>query len=201
MLEGTVDVAPYGLSSFAKDDGYLYGGDPVSQTVYELFTGFDDMSQTVNNEWISAGEMYGRNDLKKTKKYRFAGQIAPDQSIGVYLQLDSLSFTKIGTILGSGDYVDSGASFAIGTTYIGQDVVGGDDGTLVSPFLMEIKVRAAKFRKRKIKLVAEGFGYCNLRQLTDFDIWVYENRLPKGYRTKQNVSVDGATTDEDSPSY
>lgn len=195
MPDNTVDIAPYGGSCFTKNGGFLYMGDPVSQTSYEMFTGFDDLGLKIQNYWISKGETYETDVLKKTKKYRFRGLISPDQSIKVYMSLDNGDYQHIGTILGSGDYVDYTTSYAIGTVQIGTSTIGGDDEDTVYKFLMEIKVRLPKFRKRKIKLSAEGIGYVAIQEIQDFDIWQYEDRLPKHYRIKQNVSLDGATTD------
>ena len=113
-------------------------GDPNAQTSYEMFTGFDDMGLPVQNEWRSAGEKYGTDVLKKTKKYRFRGQISPDQSISIYLSTDNGDDQLIGTILGSGDYVDYNSTTAIGTSFIGSEPIGGDDQTTVYQFVMEI---------------------------------------------------------------
>ncbi len=199
MVDKTVDVAPYGGSAFTKDGGFLYMGDPNAQTSYEMFTGFDDMGLAITNEWVSAADKYGMDALKKTKKYRFRGLISPDQSIEVYISLENGDFQLIGTILGSGDYVDYNSTTAIGTSFIGSETVGGDDQTAVYQFLMEIKVRLPKFRKRKIKFIAGGLGYVAMQEITDFDIWEYEDKLPKQYRLKQNVSLDGETTDVATP--
>jgi len=199
--ENTVDVAPYGIRTATQDNGLLYGGDPLSKTTYELFSGFDDMGTVVTNEWVSAGELYGTNRLKRTKNFYFRGSISPDQSIEVHVELDDGDYQHVGTILGSGDYVDYSASYAIGTTYIGQDTMGGGSDSQVYKFLMGMKIRLSKFRKRKIRFVVKGYGFCAMQQVTDQDIWMYEDKLPKKYRTKQNVSLDGATTDEDTPTY
>lgn len=199
MSDNTVDIAPYGGQSFTKTGGYLYMGDPNAMTTYEMFTGFDDMGQAVTNEWVSAGERYSLENLKRTKKYRYRGVISPDQSVGVYLSLDNGDFQFVGTILGSGDYVDYSSTTAIGTSFLGEEPIGGDDQTAVYQFFMEIKVRLPKFRKRKIKFVAEGIGYVALQEIQDFDIWQFTDRLPRQYRSKQNVSLDGTTTDLDDP--
>lgn len=197
----TVDTTYYGIRTATKANGMLYGGDPVSQTTYELFTGFDDNGIAIENQWTSRGETYASDALKKTKKYRFGGLISPQQAVEVYLSIDDREYQHVGTILGSGDYVNYSSTYAIGTTVIGTATVGGDDGETVYRFLMELKVRVPKFRKRKIRFVATGLGYVAFETLTDFDIWEYQNKLPRHYRTQQNVSLDGATTDESSPSY
>lgn len=199
MMEKTVDIAPYGGSAFTKNGGYLYMGDPNAQTSYEMFTGFDDMGLAVNNYWISAGDKYDLELLKKVKKLRFRGQISPDQNVSVFISTDNGDYQLVGTILGSGDYVDYNSTTAIGTSFIGEEPIGGDDQTTVYQFLMEIKIRIPKFRKRKIKFIANGIGYVSMQEMMDFDIWQFEDKLPKQYRTKQNVSVDGETTDLDEP--
>ena len=199
--ENTVDVAPYGIRTATQDNGLLYGGDPLSKTSYELFTGFDDMGVIVPNSWKSAGATHGTTRLKRTKNFVFKGSIAPDQVIQVYAEVEGGGNQLVGIILGSGDYVDYSASYAIGTTFIGQDTMGGGSDVQVYEFLMKLKVRLPKYRKRNLTFVATGLGYCSIQQLTDFDIWRYEDKLPKKYRTKQNVSLDGATTDEDTPTH
>lgn len=199
VTTGTVDVAPYGAQCFSKIDGVLYAGDPLSQTTYEMFTGFDNMGTKVLNRWESKADRLNSPALKKVKRFRFRGKLAPDQSLKISLAFDGGSFKHIGTILGSGDYVSHNVSSAIGTRFVGEGVVGGDDEIAVYPFLMEIKVRSEKFRTRKLKVEAQGFGYAELEQITDWDIWEYEDKLPKAFRVKQNVSLDGATTDLDLP--
>lgn len=195
MIDNTVDTTYYGVRAIAKDSGYLYGADPVSLTTYELFTGTDDNGIAITNDWVSNGDTYGSDVLKKVKKFRFKGALSPDQAIEVYISLDSEPFRLVGTILGTGSYVDNTTSYAIGTSMIGASTIGGDDTLPVYNFFMEIKVRAAKFRKRKLKFVSTGIGYAALEQMIDFDIWTYQDKLPRQYRTKQNVSVDGSETD------
>lgn len=192
MQTKAVDITNYGARTLTKTDGLLNAGDPLSQTTYELLTGFDDMGTLITNYWISNGERYGNDVLKKVKKLRFRGRIDPNQVIGVYVSTDSSDFQKIGVIRGDGDYVDYTASQAIGTSYVGEETIGGSGTTLVYPFYMEIKLKQPKFRKIQIKLEAEQFGYFGLQEITHFDIWLFEqHRLPKQYRQKQNVSLTG----------
>jgi len=201
VIEKSIDVAPYGIRTFTKDKGLLFGGDPLSMTTYELFSGFDDMTQLVPNYWEGKADRYNDPALKKVKKLRFRGFISPGQAIRVYVALDGGDSQWVGTIVGTGDYVSQTATYAIGTTYIGQDTIGGGDQTTIYPFLMELKVKLTKFRTRKVKFVAQGYGYCSLEQITDFDIWTFEDKLPKKFRIKENVSLDGTVVDEPSPTY
>jgi hypothetical protein len=50
-----------------------------------------------------------------------------------------------------------------------------------------------------LKFIANGIGYVAMQEVTDFDIWMYQDKLPKQYRQKQNVSLDGETTDMPEP--
>lgn len=194
MKTGTVDVTSYGIRTMTKANGFVYGGDPVSKTSYELFTGFDDVGLSVENYWISAGSLLGSPKLKKVRRMRFMGEVDPSQSVSIYLSTDDGGWDKHGTIRGDADYVDYSTSYAVGTTMIGGATVGGDDETPVYRFYMELKVNAGKLRKRAVKFVAEGIGYVAIQQIEDYDIIHFENRIPKSYRQKQNVSVDGTTT-------
>lgn len=195
----TVDISYYGIRTAAKVAGVLYGGDPVTQTTWELFTGFDDNGIALTNSWDGAGETYGSDVLKRVKRMRFKGKIDAAQSISVYLQLDDADFQLIGTILGSGDYVDYSTTYAIGTTFVGQSNIGGGNTVNVYGFFIELKFRSSKFRKRKVRFVANRIGFCQIEQITDFDIWAYQDKMPSRYRVKQNVSLDGTQTDLANP--
>lgn len=191
IRNNTVDPTPYGIRTSTKVDGVLYGGDPVSMSTYELFTGFDDNGFAITNGWESNGELFGADVLKKIKKERYKGKIDPNQRVGVYISLDNGDYAKIGTIRGDGTYVDYGVSYAMGTTFVGSSPVGGGSGSSVYAFMLQLKIKTAKFRKRKIKFIAEAIGYVSIEAMTDFDIWTYQDKLPARYRSKQNVSLDG----------
>lgn len=195
ILNKTVDVTSYGARAFTKSSGLLHAGDPLSLTTYELLTGFDDCEQEIANYWESASTTYKSDLLKKVKKLRFRGKIDPNQSVAVYVSFDNTEWQQVGTIRGDADYVDYSSSSAIGTTYIGEDTMGGAPRATVYDYYMEIKLRIPKFRKRSIRFVAEGVGYVSVQEITDFDIWTFDNRLPKQYRSKQNVSLNGEAFD------
>jgi hypothetical protein len=195
VVNKSVDATYYSARTFAKSGGLLHAGDPVSLTTYELFSGFDDVEKQIINHWNSASTTYGTNELKKVKKLRFRGKIDPNQSVAVYMSYDNTEWQQIGTIRGDADYVDYSSSSAIGTTMVGEDSIGGAPETTVYDYFCELKLRMPKFRKRSLRFIAEGFGYVSIQEITDFDIWVFEGRLPKQYRSKQNVSIDGTEFD------
>ncbi len=200
VQQKTVDVVNYGARCFAKNTGNLYCGDSITQQSYELFTGFDDLGLNIENYWDSNGEKYGTDVLKKTKKFRFKGTIDAGQSVAVYVSYDNGDWTQIGVILGTGDYVDYSDSETIGVNMLGVQTIGGSGVVDVFGFLLEIKVHSTKFRKRKIRFQAQAIGYVSIGQITDFDIWTYQDKLPNKYRQKQNVNPITGSTDNANPS-
>lgn len=191
IAQKSVEKTYYGARSFSKFNTFLYAGDSVSQSTYELFTGVDDVGTVITNYWISKSETLTNDVLKKTKRLRLKGLISPQQSVQVSISYDDDSYELVGTVVGSGDYVDYTSTGAIGTNSIGQSTVGGGANGQVYNFLCELKLRTPKFRKRTIKLEARGFGNVAIEYINDFDIWTYQDKLPAKYRVRQNQSLDG----------
>jgi hypothetical protein len=200
MVTGTVDITTYSARTFAQNT-YMYIGSAITQSVYQLFTGFDDDGYSIDNYYITREELYGTNKRKRFRKLRFMGNIDPDQKIEVYLAIDGADFSLVGTIVGSGSYVDDSASTAIGGEAIGADPIGGSTPANAYPFYVELKPKVLRFRSRRIKLVATGIGYVDINTITDHDVSLFDEKVPSRFRTKQNVSLDGLSTDEDNPSY
>jgi hypothetical protein len=192
-----VDVLPYGANTITTSEGRLYVGDSTSSNSYEILTGFDDDNDLIENHWISNDERYGIENLKKVKRLRLKGKIMREQKLEVWVSYDGDNFTLVGTILGNGTYVDYSSSFTIGSSGIGESIIGGEayeeNG---SSYLAEIKLQSPKFRKRTIKLIATGIGYVSVNMIDDFNIRTFQQWIPSKYRVKQNVSTDGTLTDQ-----
>lgn len=197
IVDKTVDIYKYNASCLKKDGGTLYGGDPSTENVFKFFDGFDDDGSVIENKWDSKGELMGIENLKKHRKLRMQGLIESGQVLEVYVSYDNGDYALVGTIRGDAETIDAGASGTIGSSMIGSSLIGGS-GELVTAnsFFFELKMKAPKFRKRSVRLVATKFGYVSVSFLMDFDILVFEQRIPKRYRRKQNVSLDGANTDQ-----
>jgi hypothetical protein len=209
VSDGTVDISPYEARMFAKDNlANFYVGSPLTQNVYQIYNGFDDLGNPINNYWIGSGDQYSslkvrqarwrfiREILKKFRKFNIKGNIALDQVVEVYFSYDDAPFQLVGTILGRGTYVDSGSGEAIGSNFIGQQLIGGDQIVNVFPYFCQLNVRPPKFRKRTVKFVATGIGYFDISFFSDVDIMLFENRLPARFRSKQKVSLDGTQVDQ-----
>jgi len=194
-----VDETKYSGRMSIKDAGSLYIGSSVTESTYQIFNGFDDDGDIIENEWISKGEQYEAlgiaESLKKLKKLRIKGTIDPDQKVEVSTSYDGDEFTLVGTIVGSGTYVDYTSPQSIGNNMVGEVQIGGSDLTTVYPFFTEIKIKTPKYRTRMIKFKAIGIGYVSIESLMDRDILIFEKRIPKRFRNKQNVSLDGESTD------
>ena len=183
----TVDITHYPARVFAKDNGVLYVGSPITESVYKIFNGFDDEGDAIDNFWTGRGETYKSEFLKKFKRYRLQGLISKDQELEVYISYDGEGFTLLGTISGSGDSVDSSETETIGANMIGEEQIGGPDGESISgsPYYAEFKVPQTKFRKRTIKFVATGIGYVSVNNTSDFNIIPFENKIPSRFRVKK----------------
>jgi hypothetical protein len=210
VTAGTVNITKYAGRTAASSNGLLYIGSSIVQSIYQLFSGFDDDGYAIENYWIGKGETFvfqGRGgkvplkyaafgqNLKKYRKIRLKGGISKTQSYGVYISYDDAGYQLVGTVLGSGSYVDYASPQTIGSNYIGESQIGGDQLTSVYPYFVEIRLRKMpKFRKRNVKFVALGVGYVHIEYQMDFDLNVYQSKIPARFRQKQNVSLDGTQT-------
>lgn len=197
ITDNSVDIYKYNAACLKKDGGTLYGGDASTENVFKFFDGFDDDESVIENFWDSKGELMGIENLKKHRKLRLQGLIETGQVLEVYVSYDNGDYTLAGTIRGDASTIDAGASGTIGSSMVGSSLIGGS-GELVeaNAYFFELKMRSPKFRKRSIRLVATKFGYVSCSFLMDWDILVFEQRIPKRYRLKQNVSKDGKLTDQ-----
>lgn len=195
-IEGkTVDVVPYSGRMSVQDGEALYVGDSITQSVYNTFSGFDDLGLPITAHWDSKDNLFGTSDLKKTRRLRIKGFIDPGQVVKVYTNIDEGGFEWVGTIRGDGGYVNYSEIQTVGASMVGEVEVGGGTVTNVYGYFIELKLRTPKFRTLGIRLEPTGIGYFDFDLITYWDILLFEGRIPKIYRQKQDVSLDGTTTD------
>lgn len=205
----TVNITGYAGRTFVSNDGLLYMGSSIVQSVYQLFSGFDDDGYALQNYWLGKGETWGGKEgglmgqyLKKYRKIRLKGGISLNQSYAVYISYDDAGFQLVGGVLGSGSYVDYSSPQTIGSNYVGESQIGGDQLTSVYPYFVEIRLKKVpKFRKRIVKFVALGIGYVHVEYQMDWGIDVYEGKIPSRFRQKQNVNLAGTLTNQDNPQF
>ena len=198
----TVDITSFQGRTFVRDGGELFMGSSISETTFQLFSGFDDDGFVLENYWEGKGETWNTTKLKKYRKIRLKGNISREQSYGVYVDYDDSGYQLVGTVFGNASYVDYSSPQSIGANFIGESQIGGDALTDIYPYFMEIKLKKVpKFRKRKIKYVALGLGYADIESQLDQNIEMYEEKIPRRFRQKANVNPSTGTTDNANPIY
>ena len=176
------DLLDYNISCFALYNGTLVGGDSISNNVYELFSGYDDLEATIN-AYCTTAEINLENDgLKKVKKIWINGRIQKEQFVKVYASYDNSGFSEIGEIRGDADYVDGGQSIAIGAVTLGKKEIGGGSVIEAYRYWKIIKVNSDKFNSIKLKFVPEGIGWFDFSSITFHDIRIKQQKLVQKYQ-------------------
>lgn len=200
-LSGTVDEVNFSARTFATDGSNLYMGSAINKAVYKVFDGFDDDGYVIDNFWISKAENNNTNNLKKIRRLRLRGLIDPNQYYEIYADYDNAGFSLVGTVRGDGGYVDAGSGTTIGSSMVGEHMVGGGVTSTIYPYYVSLKLKCPKHRVRKWKFVAKGFGYVDIQSFMDEDILTFESTIPKSFRQKEYVSMDGTETDLSTPDW
>lgn len=164
------DKLNYYASCLGEYEGTLVAGDSVSNNVYTLFSGFDEDGDVIENYWKSSELNLGTDNLKTCRRMVVDGLIAADQSMEVQVAYDGGEFSTVYTIEGTGSYVDSGISTAIGSHTIGSKAVGGGAEVTASPFEVDFPLNSDRFVYTTIRLVALGIGALQVNGVTWKDI-------------------------------
>lgn len=166
----TWDQLDYYAACLAILNGKLEAGDSISNNVFELFSGFDDDGQVIDNYWISNLLNLGAEGKKRVYRFEIDGYINVDQTIEIYLAYDNGSFTKVGQIDGTGSYVDLSLGTMVGSTTVGQDVIGSSGTANAYHFKREFTVASDIFEYVQVKLVATEVGAAQANYLRFKDI-------------------------------
>jgi len=179
------DLLEYFVSNFATYDSGLHAGDSGNNSVLELLSGLDDDDSLINNSLEFGLTNLGIEELKKQKKLIVQGSIGVDQEATVSMSFDNGAFVEVGTILGSGDYVDSGRPVNVGSEVVGRSTVGGDSdsGILAYNYVKEIRLSQGKFEKCKVRVEATKLGWFDISEIRYHDILRYNHKLPYQYRS------------------
>lgn len=180
---GSIDIRDYYLSHMAISAGELIGGESISDNVLILFSGFDDSDSAINNHWDGKISDLGIDNIKKTKRLWLEGNIQTNQSFDVFVNTDRGGWTLVGTVEGTGDYVDAGTAVHVGANTLGsKEIGGGGDGVESYHYLAGLKLSLDKYSVRQLRFVARGIGYVSISEVKDHDIRLYAKKLPKKYR-------------------
>lgn len=181
----SLDVLDYYGTCQTQYNGACLLGDSGSPNVLEIFSGFDDDGNLIDNYWISGLDKLQIDELKKSRELWVRGEIQPNQDLDIYLALDNGNYTFIGTIHGDGSYVDFGQAISIGSNVLGKQPIGGSSsgGETAYNYFYKIKIRSLidKFELAKIKFVATGIGYVSVSEYTFNDLTRHGQKVPSKY--------------------
>lgn len=175
------DMLDYNVSCFAIYNGALVVGDSISNNVYELFSGLDDLEANINAYCVTAELNLDIENLKVLHELHILGRIQTEQVVKIYASYDNSAFTEIGEIEGSADYVDSGQAVTVGATTVGKYEVGGGSSISAYRYWKRILVHNDRFKTIKIKFVPQRIGYFDFSEIVPHDIRIKTQNLPNKY--------------------
>ncbi len=161
-LTGAIDKTDYRATCFSTYSGALLAGDSIAPNPLILMSGFDDVGYNIYNYWRSAPTYLGQQGMKRFNRFVVKGLIQPSQNLDVYFAFDGGSFSKIGTILGNGQYVNLGTPIDVGGPTVGSNVVGGGGTVNAYSFECEFQVGSDIFNRVAVQFMANSVGYCEI---------------------------------------
>jgi hypothetical protein len=193
-INNLIDIVFGSFSTLAPGpDGILYVGAAISNNVFKVLTGFDDDEFPIDNFIITKKDNCKTDELKKVKKENIEGIIDRDQSFDIYAAYDEGDFELVGTVLGTGAYVNPTASYTVGSSMLGAFEVGGGppaaDDEVAYYFNYQMRLRPPKFHRWRLKFVATGLGYICIFNYTNRDIRLRGNKIPRLYRDETADAV------------
>ena len=182
IKQKSFDVTNYTGNCFVDLYNKIIAGDSFSPNTYELFSGYDDLDYEIEAVWEGKKHNQKTDRLKKFKRFRAKGYIDPDQGFNIMASYDNDPYELIGAISGKGNYVDTQKSYLVGTSKIGEDIIGLGDSSKANYFETEIKVHTPKYERVKIAFVPTGIGYLSIMEHKFSDIRIKSAKLPKKYK-------------------
>lgn len=197
----TIDLLDYYISKADIFNGTLIAGDPLTNNVQTLFSGYSSSDQIQTNYWKSGisklGQVSSRGKripikaLKKVHKIFMEGDIGPDQVLHMFVSLDRGPFVEVldeensPIVSGNGTYVDKSNSVSIGAQTLGTKVIGGGgDGVEAYHYERVIKFRQDKFAEIQIMIQTSAVGYASVINMEFRDIRILQNKPARKYRVK-----------------
>jgi hypothetical protein len=189
IKQKSFDVTNYTANVFVDLYNKIIAGDSTSPNTLEIFTGYDDLDYEVEGLWEGKKHNLKTDRLKKYKIFRVKGYIDLDQGFEIAASYDNDPYELVGTISGRGNYVDTRKSYLVGTSKIGEEIIGLGDSSKANYFETEIKVHTPKFERVKIAFAPTGVGYLSIMEHKFVDIRVKSAKLPKKYKTIRGTGI------------
>lgn len=189
------DILDYMANCSTIYEGQVIAGDPISNNAFKLFDGFDEDGGIINSYWQGNEDDHGIEGLKQTKKLWVEGYIGVNQQADVYVQLDANVAVKVGTISGSGTYVDQGLPVTIGSLQVGVYPIGGPANVPVGyHYLIQITINSAKYKYFTISFFPTQVGYFSFQMYANYDIRINVDKLPRKYRDNPTFNSPNSGT-------
>lgn len=189
IKQKSFDVINYTANCFVELNNKVIAGDSFSPNTYELFSGYDDLDYEIEALWEGKKHNLKTDRLKKFKIFRVKGYTDPDQGFNIFASFDNDPYILVGSISGRGNYVDTGKSYLVGTSKIGEDIIGLGDSSKANYFETEIKVHTPKFERVKIAFVPTGVGYLSIMEHKFTDLRIKSAKLPKKYQKIKGTGI------------
>jgi hypothetical protein len=170
IFSGAWDKLDYMASCLDIFDGALISGDPISNNVFTLFSGFDDDGSVIDNHWQDGQLNLGTDNLKIAHHMRITGLIQRDQRVRVSLILDDGEPVSVFIIEGDESYVDAGINTTIGSPTIGSKVIGGGGEATAHPFDVTFPIHTDRFQHISVRFEALDIGHAAINAYTYKDI-------------------------------
>lgn len=179
------DKLDYTFSCIAEFDGGVISGDSLSVNLFELFSGFDDDGEVIENYYKTSFQNLDLDGLKKVGYIHVVGLIQLGQKLEIWYSLDNGDYVYLYTIDSAGPYVSTTDIVAIGTRMIGSAVIGGAAGNapadvvFAGRYELDIPVHTDLFEYISIMVKAIDVGYVSVDRLAYKDIRFKRRRLLK----------------------
>lgn len=151
---GAWDLLENPASCLADHGGTLIAGDPVTNNVFTLFSGFDDDDNYIANYWTSGQGDLGISGIKRFSRFVVEGLIQRPQRYKIQFSFDGGAWVDVATVDGSASYVDRSSSISVGSYTVGSKIIGGGATALANPYRAEFKVQTPKFQYVRVRFEA-----------------------------------------------
>jgi hypothetical protein len=186
-ITGFWDKTDIQTTVLAEYNGGLLAGDSLSNNVFEVFSGYDDDNNIINNYRTEPQYDLEIDGLKRFYRFYIEGYINPSQSFGIWMQFDSGEFINVGMISGTGPYVDMGSGILVGSQMMGSQVIGqAGTGVNAYHFEYEFLVASPVFQYVTPQFIANAIGALQINQYAFRDIRYKGRRAPLQYMQPGN---------------
>ena len=175
---GAWDRTDIPASRLAAWGGGLLAGDPITDNVFTIFSGFDDDENIIANHWTSGLSDLEMQGTKRFTRFVVEGLIQKSQRFKVQFSFDGGDWVDGETIDGAGDYVDTATSVSVGSHTVGSKIGGGGATVTANPYRYEFRVQSPRFNYVRVRFEAcvtdddgqEGGGYVSIHSYSYKDI-------------------------------